>query len=159
MNQDRKEDRKAKRAERRKNYRNGLWPPIEDLHGAKRCARHGFWAALVSATLSAVLFGLLLAGGGPKQAASAPNLVWWAGADLLIMALISLGLWYYSRLAALLGVIFFVGSKITGWVLISSEVKTSALIIAALFTWFFILGLRGTIAVAKFGGDADEASS
>lgn len=139
----------AMRAQHKRSIRETWWPPITDAESARKTARYGFWAAAINVILSAFLIVMLLVGSEKGTLGGQPNLIWWALADLVVFVAVAAGLYVYSRIAALAGLLLFVGSKIFGWVLISQTPQVGALLIAALFVIFYIHGVRGTFALPR----------
>jgi hypothetical protein len=130
----------------RATIRETWWPRVDTVEAASRVARYGFWAAVINAGLTGLLLVLLIGDAAPFPVAQAPLMVWWAVADLAISVGVAVGMWFYRPWAAVAGLILFVVSKGFGWLIAASEPNTTALLIAALFAYFYVLGVRGTVA-------------
>ena len=146
------------RAQHKRSIRETWWPPIVDAESARKTARYGFWAATINVLLTTFLLVMLLIGGEKSAIGGQPNLIWWALADLVVFVAVAAGLYAYSRLAAVAGLLLFVASKVYGWVLISQKPQIGALLIAALFVIFYIHGVRGTFALARRRGEVSPSS-
>lgn len=145
----------------RASIRQTWWPAVDTVEAAERVARYGFWAAAINAALTALLLYLLMSGSASAPGAATPGLVWWAAADIAISVAVAAGLWFYIPVAALAGLVLFVGSKAVGWLVLAAEPDTTAMVIAALFAYFYVLGLRGCFArrrlMAGAGGGGGDA--
>lgn len=130
----------------RASIRQTWWPAVDTVEAAERVARYGFWAAAINAALTALLLGLLLGGAMNGPIAATPALVWWAGADIALSVAVAAGLWVYSPVAAAAGLLLFVASKTIAWLFLPATPNVTAILIAALFAYFYVLGVRGTVA-------------
>jgi hypothetical protein len=142
--------RAALEAQHKRSIRETWWPPIVDEESARKTARYGFWAAVINVLLTGFLIAVLLVGGAKSPLGTQPGLLWWAVADFAVFAAVAAGLYVYSRIAALAGLLLFVASKAYGWLLVSQTPEVGALLIAALFVIFYIHGVRGTFARARW---------
>ncbi len=122
------------------------WPAVDTVEAAERVARYGFWAAAINAALGGLLLGLLLSDAMSGPIASSPALVWWAVADILVSVCVAAGLWVYSPVAAVAGTVLFVASKLIAWLVLSATPNLTAILIAGLFVYFYVLGVRGAFA-------------
>ncbi len=134
----------------KRSIRETWWPPIESEEDARKTARYGFWAAVINVLMTGFLAAILLMGGRNNPLGAEPNLLWWALGDAVVFVAVAAGLYVYSRLAAVAGLLLFVGSKVFGWILLSQAPQVGALLIAALFLIFYIHGVRGCFALARF---------
>jgi hypothetical protein len=133
----------------RATIRETWWPRVDTVEAASRVARYGFWAAVLNAALTGLLLYLLLTGTSGMPFPATPTLIWWAAADIAISAVVAAGLWIYSPVAAVAGLVLFVASKLFGWLVASAQPNLTAILIAALFAYFYVLGARGTVARAR----------
>lgn len=144
----------------RATIRQTWWPRVDTIEAAERVARYGFWAAAINAVLAALLLYLLLSGSASAPVEANPVLVWWAAADIAISVCVAAGLWFYSPLAAVAGLALFVVSKAFGWLVAATQPDMTAILIAALFVYFYVLGVRGAVARRRLlsgaGGDAGD---
>lgn len=134
----------------KRSIRETWWPPVGTEEDARKTARYGFWAAVINVLLTGFLAALLLMGGRDNPLAADPNLLWWALGDAVVFVAVATGLFFYSRVAAVAGLLLFAGSKAFGWILLSQAPQVGALLIAALFLIFYIHGVRGCFALARF---------
>ncbi len=141
----------------RATIRQTWWPPVDTVEAAERVARYGFWAAAINAALTGLLLYLLLTGSTAAPVAAHPVAVWWAVADIAISVAVAAGLWFYSPVAAVAGLVLFVASRGFGWLVAAAQPDVTAILTALLFVYFYVLGVRGTVARRRLllgGGDA-----
>lgn len=136
----------AIRAQHKRSIREGWWPAVDDEESARKTARYGFWAAAINVVLTGFLIAMLLTGNAKTSLAGEPYLIWWAIGDMVVFIGVAVGLYRYSRVAAVAGLFLFIGSKAVGWIMVSQSPQVGALLIAALFLIFYIHGVRGTFA-------------
>jgi hypothetical protein len=134
------------------------WPRADTVEAASRVARYGFWAATINAALSALLLYMLLDVGAAVPVPATQVMIGWAAADLAISVAVAIGMWFYRPGAAVAGLLLFVASKSFGWLVAAPQPNLTAILIAALFAYFYVLGVRGAFArrrlLAGGGGSA-----
>ena len=113
-------------------WKNRIWPVITDRENAVKAIRQGFWAAILAAILN-VIFALVGTSG--------------LGAlvDATFFAIIAFCIYQMSRVAAIVGVVYYFLTRIGWW---SSHWQNVWL--AILITVMFINSIRGTFAYYKF---------
>lgn len=119
-----------------------FWPDIRNRESARKVGMQGCWAALISAALTA-LFAI----------ASYLGFVVIAGIDMyaiidsILLSLLAIGIWRMSRSAAVIGLLYFVVSKI----FLISQIGINNPILLVIFILFFVNGVRGTFAYQRLG--------
>ncbi|NEQ31463.1 MAG: hypothetical protein F6K04_10725 [Leptolyngbya sp. SIO4C5] len=121
--------------------RNALWPPINTPAEAKQVAKQGFWAAVCVATLTAIFALVAIALG--ESILDMP-IDAWSFVDVGIFIAIALGIRKLSRIAAILGLIFYVLGQIYMWTTVGFQ--PNGIPIMAILVMAFINGIRGTFA-------------
>ena len=113
-----------------------LWPDTSHLDGAKAAARKGLWAAcLVVVAVTGLAF---------YSEFVSPLLIFdiWGLIDSLLFALVAVGIWRLSRIAAIVGLGFYLAEQWYLWTI--SGLGNP--IVALLLTLMFVNGVRGTVA-------------
>lgn len=123
-----------------------IWPEVSTYEQARSVARFGFWAAVLNVLLTGMLVWVM----NRDEATTDPAMLYWAIADMAVFVPIAVGLFFFSRVAAIAGFVLFAASKAFGWFYLSPEPNQPALIIAALFLLFYLHGIRGTVAMARY---------
>jgi hypothetical protein len=128
---------------RRKNI---IWPDITHLDGAKTAACSGLWAACFAAFATA---GLAL-----YSEFVSTLLIFdiWGLLDSVLFAVIAIGIWRMSRIAAIFGLILYLGEQWYQW----TTDGMGNIVVALLLTLMFVNGVRGTIAFHRFKKPSDE---
>jgi len=116
--------------------KNNLWPDTSHLDGATTAARSGLWAACFVAivTASLALYSEFVR----------PLLIFdiWGLLDSLLFAVIAIGIWKMSRIAAIFGLTLYLGEQWYQW----TTDGIGNIIVVLLLTLLFVNGVRGTIA-------------
>ncbi len=123
-----------------------FWPKVDTVEAASRVARYGFWAAAINAALSALLLYLLLDVGAAVPVPATQVMIWWAAADSAISVVVAIGMWFYLPVAAAAGLVLFIASRAFNWLFASPQPDLTAILIAVLFVYFYVLGVRGAFA-------------
>lgn len=126
-----------------------IWPSVDSPEGARFATRQAFWAAILcaSATLALSVLGVL----GIKLFREygldfdLSNLF-----DTYLFGLIACGLWRRSRIAAVGGLLLYVGGIIIQWIV--RPPNGVGVVWAVIITLWFTSGIRGTFAYRRFGG-------
>ena len=118
--------------------RNIFWPTFNTLDDAKWASRQAFWAAAFVSLMTGVLAVLAISG---NAFARKLHLSGWSLFDSSLFALIAVGLWKQSRVAAVAGLALYLFEQ--GYNIVSTR-NLGLPIIAILFTFAFIAGVRGT---------------
>lgn len=113
-------------------WKNRIWPVITDRENAVKAIRQGFWAAILAAILNVIFMLVGTSGLG--------TLV-----DATFFAIIAFCIYQMSRVAAIVGVVYYFLTRIGWW---SSHWQNVWL--AILITVMFINSIRGTFAYYKF---------
>jgi len=111
------------------------WPEIKDLDTARRVAKQGVWAALFVAGVTALFATLAVFG---KSVAGVEPL---AFVDVAIFALLAIGIWKMSRVAASVALVLFVLEKI--WAFQDGQ-RPAGMIMAIVITFIFVNTVRAT---------------
>ena len=129
----------------------GLWPAVDTLEGAKFANRMGFWAAIfcASATLALAVLGVL---GVQLFREYGLDFDLWNLLDVYLYSLIAWGLWRRSRIAAVGGLLLYVGGTIYQWIVRVRPPNGMEVVWAVIITLWFTSGVRGTFAYRRFGG-------
>lgn len=132
--------------------RDTWWPPVSDVESARKTARYGFWAAVVNIVVPAA---------GSVILAISESSIRGIEARLLIEAAafvpVAIGLYVYSRVAAVASLLLFAAFRAVAWFRLGVEADTTAILISAVYVYFFIHGIRGAFALhallgSKSGG-------
>ncbi len=124
-----------------KGYRKiNLWPDTSHLDGATTAARSGLWAACFVAI---AMTGLALYSEFVR-----PLLIFdiWGLLDSFLFAVIAIGIWRMSRIAAIFGLTLYLGEQWYQW----TTDGVGNIIVALLLTLMFVNGVRGTVAFHRF---------
>ena len=121
-------------------WRRAYWPTISDQETARSAALQGFVVALLVAVITAVLsvlgaFGVKLFGFGPS------SLV-----DAAVFALVAVGIYRMSRVAALAGLSLYVVERVYAWATLGRKNA----VVAVIFALAFVNSVRGTFAYRRF---------
>jgi len=120
--------------------KNNLWPDTSHLDGATTAARSGLWAAcfVAIATTGLALYSEFVR----------PLLIFdiWGLLDSFLFAVIAIGIWRMSRIAAIFGLTLYLGEQWYQW----TTDGVGNIIIALLLTLMFVNGVRGTVAFHRF---------
>ena len=107
---------------------------------AKRAVRDATFTGLFALAVSLALTLVYASGAGFAHV----DLFNWI--ELIVLAALSVGLWRGSRIAAVMMLVFFVGTKLYFWI---DEQAFIGMPIALVMAWFFWRGVRGTFALAE----------
>ncbi len=120
--------------------KNNLWPDTSHLDGATTAARSGLWAACFVAS---AMTGLALYSEFVR-----PLLIFdiWGLLDSFLFAVIAIGIWRMSRIAAIFGLTLYLGEQWYQW----TTDGVGNIILVLLLTLMFVNGVRGTIAIHRF---------
>ena len=133
-------------SESKRRGKNILWPDISHLDGAKTAARSGLWAAcfVAIATAGVALYSEFVS----------PLLIFdiWGLLDSLLFAVIAIGIWRMSRIAAIFGLTLYLGEQWYQW----TTDGVGNIIVAVLLTLMFVNGVRGTVAFHRLDKPSQE---
>jgi len=115
------------------------YPNINDRASAIRASRQGVIAAVIVSAITAVL---ALLAGRSERVATVPGIDAYALIDAVLFAIVAFGMWRHSRVAAVSGVVLFVGEKLYLWAAVGHRPGG----VAALLFLGFVNGVRGTFA-------------
>jgi len=115
---------------------NRWWPEIHDTDTARRVARQAFWAAIIVVVITILLAGLAAAG---KSVGGVTPI---ALVDAAMFALIAVGIWRMSRVAAFAGLLLFGSEKL----LMAQSMNVGNIVTAAALLFAFANGARATVA-------------
>lgn len=123
---------------------NAFWPAIDSIKRAREVAQQGFWAAVVVAVITSIVAIIAIATGGtlglPVSA--------WSFIDVGIFVAIAIGIRRMSRIAAVLGLVVYVGNQLYIWSVTGP--RTTGMIVVVFLTLAFIHGVRGTFAYHSY---------
>jgi len=133
------------------NPANRWWPEIHDTDTARRVARQAFWAAIIVVVITLLLVGLAAAG---KSVGGVTPI---ALVDAGMFALIALGIWRMSRVAAFAGLLLFGIEKL----LMAQSMNVGNIVTAAVLLFAFANGVRATLAFHRLraGGKNPEGDA
>lgn len=107
------------------------------MEGAKAAARSGFWAAVfvTAVTLGVTLYSHYV---GTVLGFSIYNLI-----DVFLWSALATGLWFFSRIAAVLGFLYYIGDR----VFITIETgEVPGVLMVIIIGGALIQGIRGSFA-------------
>lgn len=130
-----------------------LWPQIIDEKSARAAAKLGVWAALFNAGAT-LLITIISSSSSYGQLGS-----YW---DVAVFTMIAIGIWRYSRSAAILGFVIY----IVGQTSMIAETGKFNIVMLILIVSMYLNAIRGTFAYHKFklrplpdgGGTSSEIS-
>jgi len=130
---------------------NRWWPEIHDTATARRVARQAFWAAIIVVVITILLAGLAAAG---KSVGGVTPI---ALVDAAMFALIAVGIWRMSRVAAFAGLLLFGIEKL----LMAQSMNVGNIVTAAVLLFAFANGVRATLAFHRLraGGKNPEGDA
>ncbi len=120
---------------------NHYWPAIPDAAAARKVARQAFWGAVVICLITAVFATLAL------YRAREGNVTAYSYVDAAAFAVIALGIWKMSRVAAVAGLVLYLIERIVGW---TGVQNLGYMFIILAFTLAFVNGVRATFAYHRF---------
>lgn len=129
-----------------RSLRGAVWPPIPDEKAAREVSRYAFWAAVVNILLVLAVIVIALTTGQERVPLT------WALAEIGAFVVIAAGLFYYSRIAAVAAFVCYAAAKGAGFLYGPTPPDTFGVVIAVLFLVFYLHGVRGTFALAKYRG-------
>jgi hypothetical protein len=118
-----------------------FWPQVTNIESARNAAMQGCWAAVLGAAITALFAIASFYGFQAVKGIDAYALV-----DAVLLLVLAWGIWKMSRTAALIALIYFVGSKL----LIISENGIGNPIMMIIFGLFYINSVRGTFAYQNY---------
>jgi hypothetical protein len=120
------------------------WPDVSNVRNAQKAIRHGFLAAVIVASVTAIV-GLvtLYAHASIMGVYGRPALI-----SAVMFAAIGFGIYRRSRAAAICGLLLFLIDRLV--TLATQPVNVGGTIVAAILALYFIHGVRGTFAYRKF---------
>ncbi|MGE4010881.1 MAG: hypothetical protein AB7G15_01960 [Alphaproteobacteria bacterium] len=127
-----------------RSFRAAVWPAIPDEKTAREVSRYAFWAAVVNILLLLAVVAIALATGHERVPLT------WALAETGVFVAIAVGLYFYSRIAAVAAFVCYAAAKGLTFLYGPTPPDTFAIVIAALFLVFYLHGVRGAFALAKY---------
>jgi cbb3-type cytochrome oxidase subunit 3 len=115
-----------------------FWPSMQTLQSAHKATRTAFWFALVVAVATAI-FSILAIGGVQTSILSSP----WSLVDAALFGAIAIGLYRYSRVAAVAGLVLYVLNQVWKYMLSEEAFPTHWWVMSLAFTLVFLGGVRG----------------
>ena len=138
-------DEQQRRAPDR-SLRGAVWPAIPDEKTAREVSRYAFWAAIVNILLVLAVVVIALTTGQERVPLA------WALAEVGVFVIVAVGLFYFSRVAAVAAFVCYAAAKGAAFLYGPMPPDTFAIVIAVLFLVFYLHGVRGTFALAKYRG-------
>jgi len=129
-----------------RSLRAAVWPAIPDEKTAREVSRYAFWAAVVNILLLLAVVAIALTTGQQRVPLT------WALAEIGVFVVIAAGLFYFSRIAAIAAFVGYAAAKGLNFLFGPTPPDTFAIVIAVLFLVFYLHGVRGTFALAKYRG-------
>ena len=127
-----------------RSLRGAVWPPIPDQKTAREVSRYAFWAAIVNIILLLAVVAIALTTGLERVPLT------WALAEIGAFVIVSVGLFYFSRVAAIAAFVCYAAAKGATFLYGPQPPDTFAIVIAVLFLVFYLHGVRGTFALARY---------
>jgi len=115
-----------------------FWPSVQTLQSAHKATRQAFWIALVVVVVTAI-FSILAIGGVQTSILSSP----WSLVDAALFGAIAIGLYRYSRVAAVAGLVLYVLNQVWKYMLSEDAFPTHWWVMSLAFTLVFLGGVRG----------------
>ncbi|MDX2239533.1 MAG: hypothetical protein NW224_02510 [Leptolyngbyaceae cyanobacterium bins.302] len=122
-------------------------PTISDLKSAQSAARQG-----TAVCILIIVFSLVVAGISSSTTGTPPSQ--WLIAALLIYGVIAVMIYRMSRVAAIAGLVLYMGDRL---VLFAQQGISVSAAIAILFVFAFINAIRGTFAYHRLRQERSEA--
>jgi hypothetical protein len=129
---------------------NAFWPSVDTLEGAREACRQGAWAAVIVAALTGGI--ALLSMAGVTWFASL-KVDAWSLIDAGVFAVVAWGLFQCSRVAAVAGLLLFLGER----AIAIAAGQTGGIPLAVVLAAFFVGGVRGAFAHRRLSRAASEA--
>jgi hypothetical protein len=119
------------------------WPDVSNVRNAQKAIRYGFLAAVIVASVTAIVGLVTLYAHAFMGVYGRPALI-----SAVMFAAIGFGIYRRSRAAAICGLLLFLIDRLV--TLATQRVNVGGTIVAAILAVFFIHGVRGTFAYRKF---------
>src|ERR1035438_6418278 len=120
----------------------GWWPDVRTLSSARSARMYGVWAAIFSATVTALLASWSLI----SETTVFGFVNAWAFIDVLIFAAVAFGIYRESRFAAVAGLAIFVGEKLYQ---MSVSTTTSGGVMALILSMCYVASIRGNYSLHR----------
>ena len=124
-----------------------LWPKINGIDSARWASREGFGAALLCAVTTGILVVLSEFG---INILPAENFDVWALADVVFFGAIAWGIYRFSRVASILGLVAYAVGKFVWLNEGGIDDHKLSFVGPVIMVFLFIAGLRGTFAYHYF---------
>jgi hypothetical protein len=121
---------------------NAWWPDVSNREGAEKAIEYGFWAACIVAGITAIVALLALFFHKAILGIDGMGLV-----DAVLFAVVGFGINRKSRVAAILGLGFYVVERV--YMLKHGGATSGGGFMSVILTLYFLHGVRGTFAYRK----------
>ncbi|MCO5183302.1 MAG: hypothetical protein M9928_07315 [Anaerolineae bacterium] len=108
------------------------------------------WVMGIAAGIISILLTMIYATG-----ASFAHVDPWAWIEIVVIFVLSFGIYRKSRLSAILLLLFYVGSRVIFWI---DEQTLIGIPMALVFGYFFLQGVRGTIDIHRLHDESEFGS-
>ncbi|MCO5188370.1 MAG: hypothetical protein M9918_09290 [Anaerolineae bacterium] len=108
------------------------------------------WVMGIAAGIISILLTMIYATG-----ASFAHVDPWAWIEIVVIFVLSFGIYRKSRLSAILLLLFYVGSRVIFWI---DEQTLIGIPMALVFGYFFLQGVRGTIDIHRLHDESEYGS-
>jgi hypothetical protein len=125
-----------------------LFPAVDTVDEARDASRYGMWAAVFCAVVTSIL--ALLAMSGVEVGEGIDG---WSLLDALLFFGVALGIRSMSRVAAVFGLLLYVGERAFMW---ASSGRANGAIMAVFLTIAFGNSVRGTFAFHRLRRDENS---
>ena len=134
--------------------RDTWWPSVDTPAAAHKTSRHGFWAAVINMLLTATVFVIALGGGNMRGLPLTQDMALLSGIELVLFLPIAWGLWRHVPAAAVAAPVIYLASEAAAWLWLNLKPDTFAILLVCCFVLFFTHGVRGSLAMSRFGRSA-----
>lgn len=108
------------------------------------------WVMGIAAGIISILLTMIYATG-----AGFAHVDPWAWIEIVVIFVLSFGIYRKSRLSAILLLLFYVGSRVIFWI---DEQTLIGIPMALVFGYFFLQGVRGTIDIHRLQDESEYRS-
>jgi hypothetical protein len=119
------------------------WPDVSNLRNAQKAIRYGFVAAVIVASVTAIVGLVTLYIHEPIMGVYGRPALFSA----VLYAAIGFGIYRRSRVAAVCGLLLFLIDRLV--TLTTQPLNSGGIVVAAILALYFIHGVRGTFAYRK----------
>ena len=133
--------------------RDTWWPPVSDMESARKAARYGFWAAVVNIAVPVAVSAVLAISESSIRVIEVRLLI-----EAAAFVPVAIGLYLFFRVAAVASLLLFAAFRAVGWLVLDVDSDTTAILISAVYVYFFIHGIRGVFALHALPGSKTDGA-